>query len=256
MKNFISIALLVTIITCNSVKIYCQYANVEFIENKGQWDNTIKYKGVINNGAIFLREKGFRVLQSSPADLDKLADLLHGVGHDEKPTTTAAKSAVVPVKGLPSKDAVTVHSHSYDVSFDNAATPVISGDKPLNTLNNYFIGNDSTKWKSNCRIFQAITYQNIYRGIDVRYYTSEGRLKYDIIVQPGADVSQIVMKYEGVDGLEVRNEQLIVKTSVGEMKEMAPYSFQVINGVRKEVTTRFKVEGKTVRFNIADYAAT
>jgi gliding motility-associated-like protein len=250
LKRLLSIAILIAVLTA-SADSYGQYANIEFIENKGQWDASVRFKGVINNGAIFLREKGFRVLQTKPEDAEKLHDILHGVATEETKKGTAARAVVAPVK---SANPITVHSHAYDVTFENAATPVVSGDKPLKTYNNYFIGNDPSKWQSDCRIFQAITYQNIYPGIDVRYYTTEGHLKYDLIVQPGADVSKIVMKYDGIDGLEVRNEQLIVKTSVGEMKELAPYAFQVIDGLKKEIACRFKVDGKSVRFAIANYS--
>ena len=51
---------------------------------------------------------------------------------------------------------------------------------------------------------QAVTYQNMYPGIDVRYYTNDGKLKYDIIVHPGADLSPLAMKYDGVEGLQCR----------------------------------------------------
>ena len=36
-------------------------------------------------------------------------------------------------------------------------------------------------------IFQGVTYKNIYPGIDLRYYTDNGNLKYDLIIHPGAD---------------------------------------------------------------------
>ena len=68
----------------------------------------------------------------------------------------------------------------------NESTEIIP-DKPLDTYNNYFIGNDSTKWARNCRIYQGVTYKNIYPGIDLRYYTDNGKLKYDLIIHPGAD---------------------------------------------------------------------
>src|SRR5206468_1104770 len=122
------------------------------------------------------------------------------------------------------------------------------------SYNNYIIGNDKSKWKSNCQIFQAINYQNIYNGVDARYYTNEGQLKYDIMVKPNADLSQIAMRYDGVDGLEVKNEQLIIKTSVGDVRELAPYAYQIINGVKKEVLCRFKVTGKIVQFVIPSYS--
>ncbi|MCU1295712.1 MAG: cell surface protein, partial [Bryobacterales bacterium] len=132
---------------------------------------------------------------------------------------------------------------------------VIAGDKPLATYNNYFLGNDPAKWKGNCSIYQAVTYRNIYPGVDVRYYTNEGKLKYDIIINAGADLSRIAMKYEGVDGLEVKNEQLIIKTSVGNMGELAPYAYQVVNGQKKVVDCRFKVAGNIVKFALGNYSS-
>ncbi|WP_018614508.1 gliding motility-associated C-terminal domain-containing protein [Segetibacter koreensis] len=228
---------------------YCQYANIEFIENKGQWNENVKFKGVMNNGAFFLTEKGFRVLQSKAEDLEKMSDFFHGFSHVSA-HNIAAKS-VIPPKD---EDGITVHSHAYNVEFINAQTPAIVGDKPLNTYNNYIIGNDPSKWKGNCRIYQAITYQNIYPGIDIRYYTNDGKLKYDIVVHAGADLSHLAMKYDGVDGLQVKNEQLVIKTSVGETRELAPYAYQVVAGVKKEVGCRFKVAGKTVQFAVNNYS--
>ncbi|HKG68465.1 MAG TPA: hypothetical protein VKA92_06320, partial [Segetibacter sp.] len=247
MKKLISITITIAFFFSN-IAAFCQYANLEFVENKGQWDERIKFKGLMNNGSFFLQEKGFRVLQSKPEDLQQLF-----VFHGASPHTTqsmAAKS-VIPPK---SKDVVTVHSHVYDVQFLNAGTPVIVSDKPLSTYNNYFIGNDPSKWKGNCRIYQAVTYKNMYPGIDIRYYTNEGHLKYDIMVRPGADLSRLAMGYDGIDGLQVKNEQLVIKTSVGEIRELAPYAYQVVNGLKKEVGCRFRVTGKTVRFEINNFS--
>lgn len=251
MKIGLSIAFTIAIL-CINFASFCQYANLEFIENKGQWDNQIKFKGVMTNGAFFLQEKGFRVLQHNPEDLKQLGNLFHGIGHNATHNSTAAQSRAA----LPPKDhydKVTIHSHAYDVQFINASTPVISGDKPLSNYNNYFIGNDRSKWTSNCKIYQAITYGNMYPGIDVRYYTSEGKLKYDIVVKPGADVSKLAMRYAGADGLEVKNEQLLIKTSVGTMRELEPYAYQIINGQKKQVACRFKVGGNTVQFVLDNY---
>jgi hypothetical protein len=70
----------------------------------------------------------------------------------------------------------------------NADKTVVIPDNPTNSYNNYFIGNDPSKWATNCKIFKAVTYSNIYPNTDVRYYTDNGSLKYDIIVKPGADI--------------------------------------------------------------------
>ena len=40
-----------------------------FIENKGQWDSRVKFRGEVSNGAIFLKKDGYTVVQYNPADL-------------------------------------------------------------------------------------------------------------------------------------------------------------------------------------------
>jgi gliding motility-associated-like protein len=246
LKKFIQIVLLIALLTSNKA-IFCQYANLEFIQNKGQWDEKVKFKGVMTNGAFFLEDNGFKVVQHKNEDLQKLSEIMHASSFESSNTAASARAVVPP------KNSVVVHSHAYNVQFLNASTPRIVGDKALATYNNYFIGNDPKKWRSNCKLYQAITYQNLYPGIDVRYYTNEGQLKYDVIVNPGADVSKVAMKYDGVDQLEVKNEQLVIKTSVGEVRELAPYAYQVINGQKKEVACKFKVAGKAVQFRVDGY---
>jgi len=240
----------------SSPSVFCQSGNLEFVENKGQWDQKIKFKGLMNNGAFFLQEKGFTVVQSRNEDLDKLNAYYHSTQSEQKETihkrTSPATKIYVPA-AVQTNEAITVHSHAYNVQFLNATTPTISPDKPLDTYSNYFIGNDPAQWKANVKTFQAVTYNNLYQGVDVRYYTNNEKLKYDIIVNPTADISRIAMQYDGVEDLQVKNEQLVIKTSIGETRELAPYAYQVINGVKKEVAVRFKVTGKTVQFSVADY---
>src|SRR4051794_19120867 len=100
-----------------STGAFCQSGNLEFTENKGQWNETIKYKGVMNSGAFFLQHKGFTMLLHKPEDLQQLADLYHGPTHSNK-----AKRAVVHPIG---RSGVVVHSHAYSVQFVNAQEPVV-----------------------------------------------------------------------------------------------------------------------------------
>ncbi len=214
------------------------YNNIEFIENKGQWDSRVKFKGDVNAGAFFLRSGGFTVLQHNQQDLIALEEAWHGQQH-----------GVVAKTGN-----MVLRSHAWNVDF-LGADPVmeIAPDKGISTYNNYFLGNDPSKWASGCRIFQAVTLRNVYPNIDVRYYTSNGVLKYDIIVRPGGNVSRIALQYEGVDKLQVKNKELIVGTSIGERKESAPYTYQSTAKGRAEIDCRYKISGNIVRFDIKDY---
>ncbi|MFI5133330.1 MAG: PKD domain-containing protein [Chitinophagales bacterium] len=238
LKRYIILSAIV--MQCISLQAQNNYGNIEFVENKGQWDSQVKFKGDVSAGAFFIRSNGFTVLQHNREDLRLLYSMHHGYGKD---------SSVIN-----RKEKVTLRSHAYNVDF-LGATPgfEIIPDKPLSTYNNYFIGKDSTKWAGNCRIYQGITLKNVYPNVDVRYYTDNGTLKYDIIARPGADISKIAMKYEGVNNLRVKNKGLLIGTSVGDLNESAPYTYQADAKEKKEIDCKYIVKDNVVRFNIKDY---
>lgn len=157
-------------------------------------------------------------------------------------------------KSVNARQTLTIRSHAYNVDFIGASDKFeIIPDKVLITYNNYFLGNDPSKWASNCRIYQAVTLKNVYPNIDVRYYTENGQMKYDIIAKPGADISRIAMRYAGTDKLEVKNKELVIATSVGNVKELDPYTYQFENGQRKQVSAKYIVKGNEVRFDVKNY---
>lgn len=123
-------------------------------------------------------------------------------------------------------------------------------DKAQATYNNYILGNDSTKWASNCKIYQAVTFKNIYPNIDIRYYTANGTLKYDLIVHPGGNINDVNLYFDGVDGLRVKDQKLVIKTSVIDVHEMPPYTYQLARNTRTEIPCSFEVKGNIVRFKL------
>ena len=188
------------------------FSNIEFVQNKGQWDNRVKYLGQIPAGSFFIRSSGFTVLQYNHADLEKIYEKIHGHAQNDQAGKEMEKSIL--------------RSHSYNVDFIGSSSAFeIVPDKPVSFYNNYFIGNDPSKWATNVKIYQAVTYKNIYPNIDIRYYSENGKLKYDIIVNPGGDLDRVSMKYEGADKLGIKNKELVIKTSVGDVKELSPYSY-------------------------------
>ncbi len=247
---------------------------LEFIENKGQWDKQILYKGDISTGSFVLESTGYKVLMYNKDDLTRISEYYHKHQSTEtastetgssKKTTSAGSDRMkvinpnagggnIPVTGTTGSTKTSpgvLRYHIYEMRFLNAnKNPQIVPDKAQNTYSNYFIGNDSTKWASNCKTFQAVTYKEIYPGIDVRYYTANNALKYDFIVHPGADVNNIAMYFDGAESLKVREGELHVKTSVDEVKEMAPYTYQLIDNQRTEIPCSFELKGNIVRFRL------
>src|SRR6185312_10253695 len=127
--------------------------------------------------------------------------------------------------------------------------------KEVPSVNNYFIGNDPSKWASDCKIYLGVTYKNIYPNIDLRYYTdAAGNLKYDFIVNPGARISDIAMKYSGPQKITVKNRELHIVTSLGINKELKPYTYQVIDNQKTELDYRYEIKGDVVRFKVKNYS--
>ena len=79
-------------------------------------------------------------------------------------------------------------------------------------------------------------------------------MKYDFIVHPGADVSNIAMKYTGANKIAVKNKQLVISTSLGDNKELSPYTYQVTDNKREELDCRYVVDGDVVRFKVKNYS--
>jgi hypothetical protein len=216
-------------------------AQLSFTENKGQWDQRVLFQTTTGNAALFLSPDGYTVLQHHPADYQAYAAYIHGHNHED---LTAKQSMI---QGAPP----VMRSHAYRVRFTGVKpNPEIVKEKAVSGYENYFIGNDPAKWASGCRSYQAITYKNIYPNVDLRYYVLNEQLKYDLIVHPGADVSGIRLHYEGAEDIRVKDQQLVIKTSVGEARELKPYSYQFVDGVKQEVTCRYNLEGNILRFDV------
>ena len=220
-----------------STALKAQYNNIEFVENKGQWDSRIKFLGQVYAGMFSVEQNGFMVVQHKPEDWAKIGELAHS--HGSSPIAKAA---------------FTIHSHAYKVEFlnGNRIAEVIP-DKPLPGYNNYFIGNDPSKWASDCKVYQGITVKEVYPNVDVRYYSNAGAVQYDLIVKPGADISRIALKFDGPDKLELKNKELVIGTSAGNLKELKPYTYQVGETGRKEVNCKYILKNNVVTFDVKGY---
>jgi gliding motility-associated-like protein len=222
-------------LSCIAVK--AQYSNIEFIENKGQWDPKVKFQGEAGSGSFFIRSSGFTVLQHNESDMTAIRETIHNTGKAGNPN-----------------ERLIVHSHAYNVDFIGASSNVqIVADKPITTYNNYLIGNDPSKWATGCKIYQAVTVKNVYPNVDVRYYTGDGNIKYDIIAKPGSDLNKIALRYAGADNIEVKNKELRVTTSTAMVKELAPYTYQFDGKEKTELSCKYVVKDGVVKFDVKGY---
>jgi gliding motility-associated-like protein len=217
------------------------YSNVQFIENRGQWDSRVLFMAEVPAGVIYIHQTGYTVVQHDTKDWEQVYDILHGHTHDGKSINLQSRN-------------INIKSHAFKVNFLNAAAkPQVVPDKALQTRNNYYLGSDPSKWATNCRTYLGVTVKEIYPGVDIRYYSQNGLVKYDLIAKPGADVSKIALKYDGVDKLEIKGKELHIPTTVGTLKELAPYTYQYAEGGKQEVSNKYLIKGNVVRFDLKKY---
>ena len=199
-----------------------------FVENKGQWDAPFAYRTEIPGGAMFLEKKGITY---------HFADY-SGVREAHIHPSVSMESPVI-------------RGHVVKVGFAGAnSNPEVEDHDAIPSYYNYYLGDDPSRWVSELHPVKKVTYRNVWNNIDVQYYAAGGRIKYDVIVNPGGDYRNIGFRYEGFDGLELAGGELKIKTSLGEITEQRPYVYQVVNGEKVEIPSSYELNGNEVRFVI------
>lgn len=218
-----------TIVLLMPIAVIAKSGNytIEFVENKGQWNGPFLYKSITGGGNVYLEQKGITFQMEAADNTAKI----HGVKENHLPAPQ------------------TLRFHNYKVNFLHAQVAEIVGSKPQQHYYNYYLSNDKTKWKSGIHPYYNIDYKGLYKGIDLHIASENANMKYDFIVRPGADPQQIALQYEGTEGLSIENQNLIIKTSIGVLKELKPYAYQYINGERVEVPCKYKLNGNIVSYS-------
>ena len=199
-----------------------------FIQNQGQLDSSVEYYVKASGQTLYFTDDGivFDLLRYEKADDTDLAD----------------RSAERLVFSL----------HFLDAN----KSPLIQGGDRDKAIVNYFISNDPDKWHTDIPTCKEIVYSEIYPDIDLRLYGRAGMLEYDFVVKPGADVADIVLAYDGVDGIAIEDGELMAGTAFGDMKQTQPYIYQPIDGEEMVVDGGFRlVSGNTYGFEVAAYDA-
>ncbi|TXB64716.1 T9SS type B sorting domain-containing protein [Vicingus serpentipes] len=207
-----------------------QNTYLSFTENKGQWNNNVQYRAKLPAGDLFLESNKLTYQFYRETDLERIDDLHHGTLVN------------------PSKEDSIINLHAFNVTFVNSLVPKLTATKPLSTYENYYLGNDKNKWASNVKKYQEVEYRELYKGINLKFYQSNNTLKYDFIIAPNKDVTQIKLKYKGAESTTIKDGHLYIKTSVNTLIENKPFAYQKINGTKKEVPCNYVLKNNTLSF--------
>jgi hypothetical protein len=101
--------------------------------------------------------------------------------------------------------------------------------------------------------YQELTYQNIYKGIDLKFYFQNNKLRYDFIVHPSGNYTDIQIKYNGANFIDVNKNSLSIKTPLGSLIETIPEIYQYNNLAKHSIQGNYVVNKDIISFNINNY---
>ncbi len=215
-----------------------------FVANEGQWEGDFQFKCEVGSTVYYVTPKGmtvdFREFRKYPKPLDQ-----------RDPMATFDRDS--------EQDSVTVRGHVVQILYVDGNTKSTSiGEGKLSHYSNYFLGRDSTKWRSRVGHYQNVVVPEVWYGIDVEYRVDKQGVETIYHVKPGADPEQIQMEYLGLDApLRVDAQgNLILTTSLGDVKEKTPYAFQQETRVQKRVEAGFRVmDENRVGYDVGEFDA-
>jgi gliding motility-associated-like protein len=208
----------------------------QFVYSTGEQVKELKYKLELGGMSVWFTDKGFAYQVSKVSQLpsqNTFPELALG-------NASTIQTLLIPVEFV-------------------SALPNISIEvgKATEALNNYYYAH-CPQGILNVATYESITYKNVWEHIDIRFYipsnpSSNQGLKYDIIVHPGGDVSQVKFKYPKGIQLEVLNgaSELSLGTGLIGIKESIPKVYLQQSG--ETIQGTYIANNRSISFGIESY---
>lgn len=191
--------------------------NVEnsFIQNMGQWDSSVLFKGSFANQHVWITTNGVVFDHYS---IQKSGDKI-GFVHSMKFKNKSNKLTAEGLDKLPST--VSYQQKGYQIS--------------------------STS-------FEKVLLKNVYNGIDVVFQSENGKPRYDFIIKPNANPQQIAIHFDGMDAVKMQNSSLQFASNDFSITNGNLQTYQMVNGQKKSIKSTFKnIDKNTFAFDIGSY---
>lgn len=133
------------------------------------------------------------------------------------------------------------------------AKAAVSGEDLLPGTANYFIGNDSSKWRTSVPTYKRVAYTGVYPGVDLVYYGNQRELEYDFIVAPGADAAKIALQFTGATPVVDKAGDLVLSVQGEEARFQKPVIYQQDGDRRVSVEGSYQITEGKVGFALGAY---
>ena len=222
-----------------------------FTENQGQWDDQVLFRANAGGATMWFTKDGayyqFTRRISKTDDISGIASDRRERGNPPHSPEVTLSDPFVTLSGVEGRfnQPDNIETMMIKASFVGTnPNPRMVGEEEMDYKCNYFLGNDPTKWRTDVPNYSAVVYEDIYPGIDLKYYGNGKQMEYDFIVSPGANPSQIMVQYEGAKSVSVNSAgELVVETDWGEVIEQQPVVYQLSGSDRVSVAGEYALKG-------------
>ena len=231
-----------------------------FIKNIGQYGNTMAGYG--RHGSIKYGYEGYNMLVLfTPKGLIHLHRKINRISEEEEEELER--------KGIPEEEIekrVSATDRVITMEWESAnPDPEIIAEEETPDYHTYGLLKDKAHG------YKRITYKDIYPGIDIIYhFTNTGKtgFEYSIVLQPGANLSLVKMKYGGdIKKIQVdRAGNLVISSGINGVIETAATAFSSTDAVVKpgadkenaqhQYPVSFLHDNKLVSFSVPGYDKT
>jgi gliding motility-associated-like protein len=204
--------------------------------NKGQWEDIILQKVDLTNGDLFLTRKGMTFHFNNAAELSHHHQDTGTVDHDED----------------------LLQGQVIDYNFLGAGFQGVTNDeKPAGFYENYYIGNDPTKWKSEIYAIEKSTLPSFLPGVKMVYESEVGALKYSFVLAPNVNPNSIQAEISGADKITIlKNGKLNIQHRFGIIHESKPVAWQMNGDEKVIIDVEFVLNGTILSYSLGNYDVT
>ncbi len=200
------------------------FAQIRFIENKGQWNSSVIYRAELKGGNAYIENNQVRY---DFIDGNTLKNI-----HDHTNNNPYIRDQAVFMTYLGA----------------NANASATSG-QAFPEYYNFYLGNNPSLWKSGVNAYNGLYIKGVYNNIDLDITGSGDAIKYTYYIGKNGSPASITMQYQGADSIKILSDGLHVYTHLNQIIEQTPYAYQQ-NGLQKiTVPCDYQIDGNVVSFS-------
>lgn len=213
-----------------------------FEANQGQVDPQVKYMARGNGYTLFLTGN------------DAVISLYSSEKNSEQTVASRTNRRIRSQSGLQKTRTLSTSVMRMHVVNGNSQARVVATDQLPGKIN-YYIGSDTSKWRTDVGQYARVSYEDVYRGVNLAFHGGQRQMEFDFIVAPRANPSVIKLGFRGARKISTdASGNLVLVSSNGDLMLHRPIAYQQGNDGRHSVDARFVVKANNeVAFALGPY---